>query len=719
MNEQVLLNWSALAISLFNMFLSLWLGLTVLFNAERRSWGVVLAVSGFLASAAFFFGHSIILGQGAPALIRDIRFWWHVAWVPVVAAPYIWYLLMLWYCGYWDDRQSSLHRRQSGWLWLSIAYTLLLAGLLIIANPLPSISMEIPIFQERSLEVDRLFAFGNIPFIILAYPPYILLCIGLSLDSLLRPTPSGRVMGDLARRRARPWLIAASLVLFTVTLVVSGAMLWLSQVALQRPSIAELIYSFSATLGILDLFLVILLMASLLLLGQAIISYEIFTGKTLPRKGFQHQWRNTVVLTAALSSLAAWGVTYQFPMVTVILGILVVVAVSYALFSWQSFAERERSFQQLRPFASSQHLFDTILKPSQTTQPEVNLSAPFSALCRDVLGTRLAALVPLGPLASLGGTPLYYPEEATLRLRSPSDLVSQFTSPHMIGVSLDPTHYDGAIWVAPLWSERGLNGLLFLGEKSDGGFYSLEEIEIARASGERLVDIQAIAEMARRLALLQRQRLAESKVLDQQTRRILHDDVLPRLHAALLELDGDVQAGASRTEQVVAAISSVHRQISDLLRDLPRVTAPEVSRLGLFGALRATVTGELDGCFAMVNWNVPSEIEEHARGIQSLAVEVVFFAAREALRNAARHANPVDTLVLIISANWQNGLEITIEDNGAGSIELKSGSSGQGLILHSTMMAVIGGSLALENSPGLHTRVIIRLPEEVMGINFK
>ena len=706
MNEQAFLNGFALAISIFNMILSLWLGLTVLFNAERRSWGVILAVSGLLASAAFFFGHSVIIGQGAPALIRDISFWWHVFWIPVVAAPYIWYLLMLWYSGYWDDRQGSLHRRQSGWLWLSVAYTLLLAGLLITANPLPSIA------GAATIELERLPALGNIPILILAYPPYILLCIGLALDSLLRPAPSGRVMGDLARKRARPWLIAATLDLFLVTLVASGAMLWLLQIALRRPSIAELISLLSTTLGILDLFLLVLLMLSLLLLGQAIISYEIFTGKTLPRRGFQHQWRNTVILAAALSSLAAWGVAAQSQIVYVILAILALVAFSYALFSWQSFAERERSIQQLRPFVSSQHLFETILKPSPTTQAEVDLSAPFSALCRDVLGARRAALVPLGMLAALGGAPLYYPDGITLRLPTLAGLLSQFSSAHMPGFSLDPNLYDGAIWVAPLWSERGLIGMLFLGEKSDRGFYSLEEIEIARASGERLVDIQAIAEMARRLMLLQRQRLAESKVLDQQTRRILHDDVLPSLHTALLELSGEVQAGAGRPEEVISALTSVHHQISDLLHALPRITAPEVSQLGLFGALRETVTGELLGCFESVTWNVPAETEGRARDIQPLAAEVVFYAAREALRNAAKHAKPVDTLVVNINANWEKGLQIIIEDNGTGPIEPKSGNSGQGLILHSTMMAVIGGSLALESAPGLPTRVILRLPEE-------
>src|SRR5439155_25530159 len=103
-------------------------------------------------------------------------------------------------------------------------------------------------------------------------------------------------------------------------------------------------------------------------------------------------------------------------------------------------------------------------------------------------------------------------------------------------IALEPARYGDATWAVPLWSERGLIGVLLLGEKRNGGLYTQEEIEIARASGERLIDTQASAEMARRLMALQRQRLMESQVVDRRTRRMLHDDVLPRIHAAILAL---------------------------------------------------------------------------------------------------------------------------------------------------------------------------------------
>ncbi len=59
---------------------------------------------------------------------------------------------------------------------------------------------------------------------------------------------------------------------------------------------------------------------------------------------------------------------------------------------------------------------------------------------------------------------------------------------------------------------------------------------MARAPGERLIDASAITEVARRLMGLQRERLVESRLIDQQTRRMLHDEVLPELHSVLLGL---------------------------------------------------------------------------------------------------------------------------------------------------------------------------------------
>jgi signal transduction histidine kinase len=228
-------------------------------------------------------------------------------------------------------------------------------------------------------------------------------------------------------------------------------------------------------------------------------------------------------------------------------------------------------------------------------------------------------------------------------------------------------------------------------------------MEIARAAGERLVDAQASAEIARRLMALQRQRLAEAQVIDQRTRRTLHDEVLPRLHAAMLELS------ASGSAETLESLAGAHRQIADLLHELPAASAPEVRQLGLLAALRAAAA-EMQPAFDQVEWQLDPAAEEGCREIPPLQAEVIYYAAREAMRNAARHARGGSPLRLRLLARCAGGLELILEDNGVGMSQSAPAAEGggQGLTLHSTMMAVIGGSLALESQPGEWTRVTLR-----------
>jgi signal transduction histidine kinase len=276
----------------------------------------------------------------------------------------------------------------------------------------------------------------------------------------------------------------------------------------------------------------------------------------------------------------------------------------------------------------------------------------------------------------------------------------------MAGIALDPTRDEGFRWATPLWSERGLTGILFLGEKRDHSVYSMEEIEIARASGERLADLRASTELSRRLMALQRQRLAQNQVLDHQTRRLLHDEVLPRLHTLMLEMSGH------DNRSNIQALGDLHRMISDLLRELPASTAPELARVGLFGAYQQVVDGELRGAFDEVTWQISPEAEEHARKIPEMQMEIIYYAGREVLRNAARHGRDRHSgapLEMSIDATWNNGLILTFEDDGVGLNGAPPPiGSGQGLTLHSTMMAVIGGSLSVESTPGVSTKVVLR-----------
>jgi len=722
------LDWTIMAVSLFNTILLFWLGLTVLLNAERRrNWGVWLAAGGLLMGGAFFVSHSAILGHGLSYIGPGLNYWWRAGWMPLSTLPFLWYVTVLWYAGLWRARQTRVNRRHLAGLALTAALAAGSAGLLIFANPIPSFT------QVTQLRLVAAPAIGGIPLLILVYPPYVLLCIGLALDALRRPQsaehpPDGdatELTKTLARRRARPWLVVASIALLIAGLLVAWVLwrlVWNARV--RSGAVVVISTNTPLAIGRADLLIAGLIGVATVALGQALVAYEVFTGKTLPRRGLRRYWHNAIVLAAGYSVAVGWSLTYGLRAVYTLLLSALLMTLFYALLSWRSYAERERTIAHLRPFVASQRLYEHLLTESAAS-PVADAATPFRALCQDVLDAQLAHLIPLGPLAPLAGPPLSYPAGASAPALALAEMTAQFPSPQMMALPVDPARYGGATlqaeptrlsssqaqavaWAVPLWSERGLIGVLLLGEKRDGGLYTQEEIEIARASGERLIDAQASAEMARRLMALQRQRLAESQVLDRRARRALHDDVLPHLHTAMLTLERT--PAEART-----LLADVHRRISDLLHEMPAAAAPQVARLGLFEALKRTVDDEFAAAFERVTWRIEPDAEREGEHIPSLTAEVLYFAAREAIRNAACHArDPTQPrpLHLDVFAACRDGLHIYIEDNGVGfaSAGAPGSHSGQGLALHGTLMAVVGGSLAVESVPGTYTRVVLALP---------
>lgn len=702
MTALAFLNWAATAVSFFNTVTPLWLGLTVLLNADRRARRTWLAGGGLLLGGIFFAGHSAAVGHDLQNLGPNLNFWWHVSWVPVIGAPYLWYLVTASYSGVVEQ-----WRHRMALLIMSILGVVTLG--LLIARPLPSYTDVIARIPVTFITIK------SIPVIALLYPVYSVLCIVLSLLALLHPASSTRFMGDLARSRARPWLIAASSMLLCVCFVFAGTIAWFLERIRARPPAQFFLHSLPLLIG-LDLLICILVAVAMVLAGQAIVAYEIFTGKALPRGGLRRYWRRCLFLAAGYGAVMSGSLSIPLDPIYRLLLATVLMTLFYALLSWRSYVDREEGIAHLRPFVDSQRMYERLTHP--TSPQDMDAGLPFQALCNDVLGARIAYLIALGPLAPLVGPPLVYPDDAVPPSPALLTLTSAMDSPQIMCLPLDPQHYGGAVWAIPLWSERGLIGILLIGEKRDGGLYTQEEIEIARAAGERLIDMRASGEIARRLMALQRQRLQETQLLDRQTRRILHDDVLPRIHTTMLLLagmDNPHDGVPTNSGEAVTILGELHQQISNLLHALPAPDTLQVARIGLLGALHAIVGGELKYAFDTITWEVEPDAAAAVQGIPVLAAEVIVYAAREAIRNSARYGrdgDPDRPLHLTIRLDWQDGLVLSVEDDGIGIgvAEPSHGGSGQGLALHSTLMAVVGGTLTMESLPGAWTRVALALP---------
>lgn len=678
----------------------------VLINAERRTGGVWLAGGALLSGSMFFMLQAAVAWRGMTGIVAALELQWPMGWFIGAVLPVAWYVAILWHAGFWDRDPSPLRRRHVGWL---IAVLALMAAVLVLgwkAMIYPwDLQVEGPApFAEPSV--------AGVPLLAMGYPVLIVLALALALDVLWHPAPSARPMVSVARRRARAWLAAASISLLVVSVLVGAIMLG---VAIGRRPIVP--NEWARPLGMpaldaappivwADVVVTGLVMMAVLFLGQAIVSYEIFTGKSLPRGGLKRHWYAAILLAAAYATVAGWSVSVEHaPFYGLLLATLLITAF-FALFNWRSYVEHDRHIRRLRPFVASPRVYDALLGEAA---PEVDAGAPFQALCAEVLGARSAALVAVGPLAQLADPPLTWPEGAEAP-ESVAGITDRARSPEQMSLAIEPERYEGAMVAVPLWSERGLIGLLLLGEKAGGGLYTQEEVEIARSVGERLIDTVAVARMSSRLMALQRRRLAEDQVVDRRTRRVLHDEVLPKLHATMLSLSFAEEGG---DEEVVERLAEVHSQVSELLHEIPVSDTEELAREGLVATLRRVVEDEFADDFEGIEWRIDAEAERRGRELSDVRAEVLLYAAREAVRNAARHGrgeDPERPLHLSIELAASGGLALTIEDDGVGCADAARADGGHGIALHSTMMAVVGGEWAMESADGRYTRVTLSLP---------
>ena len=677
----------------------------ILLSAEKRTWGVYLAAGGLLFGAMFFISHTAIIGQDISIFTPGTNFWWHVGWGPVVAAPFAWYIVMLWFSGYWENTHSGIRVRHRPWLNITIAYCILLVILLIFLNPISSLS------TRTSLDYETGPAFSGIPLLFIAYPVFIFMCIILSMDALIRPGPTSRFMGVQAREKARPWLAGAGFILLIVSFLVGFAILWVLQNARLTDTLPELYGNIAPTLAWMDLILSILLGTAVLLIGQAVVSYGLFTGKPLPRRVFKRQWFYAILMASVLAIIFAGSLQVNLRMVYSLLLAVILLAVFFALITWRYISERDLAIQQVRPFLSSPKLVQSMLSQDSNIATKLDLSTSFRALVRDILEVDRAILTPAGGSSTLVQSDLSYPGELQVPAIPPEFMHVVSGDSKGIGYPLTPEEFEGFTWIVPLWSERGINGMLYIGRKMDGSFISHEEIELARAAAERLLDLSLSAELSGRLLKLQQMRFSEQSILDQRPRRVLHDEVLPALHTAMLQ----ISAGGNSERSALQLLSETHRMISNLLKELPSAYSPQFDRIGLTYSLQQLASVEFPNAFTGIDWKWTEEDAKAVNALPVLKKEVLYYAAREAFRNAATHAVPPlgeAGIRLTVEIQVQDEVQVIIQDNGIGLAPDKDDTAGtrQGLAIHSTLMALIGGELAMESKTGSYARVRLVCP---------
>lgn len=769
-----------LALSIFNLMTFLWLALTVWLNGDRHAWITRLGFVGLSFSALFFFIHSLLisspLAQSAGLVSPD--FLWRLVWLPAITVPYIWFAIGLHYAAVMNEQWR---RRRPILLILSGALGSFIMIMLIIYRDIFTFTGTLRLLAYGDMAAETNAGFFSVPVLLpILFLFYVAVCaigpwftpgkIGRFMAALWRElnnrrqhgatqwrneaAPLGQVLSQafwddapgtrmlaepqLTWQLARPVLFLAAnvMVLLTVALAVLGAWSLTDWFEFHRSvHVAVSLSSIPPNLMLLDLFANGAVSIIILLLGFSVVRHGILIERPLARRGFLEQWRGIVLMTTAVSLFIAFLVAFTHTNLGSMLLVTLLVTGVYALFTWSSYTAHDRYIAMLGPFLRSTNVRHWINTDAQKT--EEALDALFIHLCQNVLAVQYACLTVMAGSVHrmftycwpMGGVGEQFIAPASF---APNDL----QSPARISVTMKGERM--ICWVLPVYDDLGLVAMLYLGPREDGAAFTGEDMELARACGRRILDTLSDHEAMQAVAGLLRRRIVSVKLLDAQHRRILHDDILPQMHLALLRMEtlrslenAQASSRSSASEDVPPAgqlltesidlISDAHRRLAAMMRASAPSAPHRLEHDGLMNALRAMLDQDFLHAFDDIAWDVPDETMRCIDEVTPPAIaELIFAAVQEALRNAARHGRGTDVhrplrVVLRAACHYPDtGLEVSVADDGVGLITSGGATAGTGggLLTHSALLAIAGGSLSVKSVPNGGVTVRIYLPVE-------
>lgn len=260
--------------------------------------------------------------------------------------------------------------------------------------------------------------------------------------------------------------------------------------------------------------------------------------------------------------------------------------------------------------------------------------------------------------------------------------------------------------------------------------FTNEDMDLAHACGQRILDTLRDHEAMLAVSGLLRRRIVDVKLLDAQQRRVLHDEILPQMHLALLRLetlrpaiaDDDQHSTTPRStalDDAITTISDAHRSLAAMMRATTPGAPHRLERDGMIHAIRTMIEQDFRQAFDEVRWQVTEETARYVDdNVPPAIAELIFAAVQEALRNAARHGRGADVhrhLSITVKASCNPHLEVLVADDGVGIASASSTTgTGGGLLTHSALLAIAGGSLTVKSSPGEGVVLRILLPAETL-----
>jgi signal transduction histidine kinase len=244
---------------------------------------------------------------------------------------------------------------------------------------------------------------------------------------------------------------------------------------------------------------------------------------------------------------------------------------------------------------------------------------------------------------------------------------------------------------------------------------SAEKLAPLRKENRRLIKQSAALERKRRA--LVRQLLTSQDEERKRISRDLHDalgQTLAGAHIALAKLASDSAARSNELRENVARTRRlVQRSMKTVHRFATELHPAVLDDLGLVPAIRSLTRERLGTGRTQLRFSSHGDLE----GLGPSTNTALYRVVQEALTNAQRHARAKN--VSVVLRRLESSVQVEISDDGRSfDVARMSRSRGKrtlGLLCMRERMETIGGTLAIESTPGVGTtvRAAIRLQERV------
>jgi signal transduction histidine kinase len=207
--------------------------------------------------------------------------------------------------------------------------------------------------------------------------------------------------------------------------------------------------------------------------------------------------------------------------------------------------------------------------------------------------------------------------------------------------------------------------------------------------------------------LVQELRASRSRVVkaaEHERRRLerdLHDGAQQSLMA--IQLRARFALDATEPEDTARQLAAIEREAAAALEELRELAhgiyPPILTDLGLPAALQAVARRS----------SIPIQVSSAGIGRYREATEAaVYFCAREAIQNAAKHAG-VGAQVIVTLASSDQTLQLTVSDDGVG-MPLDRSVTGLGLLDMRDRIEAVGGHFEVASKPGGGTSIRVSVP---------